>query len=577
MGKRLALTLVLSWIGCTLSGGLVMAQSSECAAIRTACQGAGFTLSGAPGSALFKDCLTPLISGIRAPGPGPLALPTVFADQIRACSAAQSTATGKATTSLLPNTAAVAHKAMPAGRALRPNIVFILADDFSMDLISKKNGAFQQTMPNLAKMQADGASFTHYYVTDSLCCPSRASILTGLLPHNSRVFTNGPPDGGFQGFMAHGDDAKTIAVALHNQFYATALMGKYLNGYQPAINGVPQGWSRWAVAGDGYPNFNYVLNSDGTLIRPLPHLTDEISQLGQDFIKASAAGPFFLELAPFSPHKPYVSPARYASSFGNLNYPKTPAYEARPDSNAPDWLAQIPPLSQVSLNTMQEIYRNRARSDAGIDDMIGAVRQTLSDLGLADNTYVVFTSDNGYHMGEYSLFPGKTTPFDTDIHVPLIVVGPGIAAGSQIDQVAMNIDFYPTFAELAGIAPPTDVDGHSLVGVLLGRPVAWRNLEVIEHKCNAGDPSASDPDFPASNSGAPPTYAAIRLPGAMYVEYLDGEGVIGYYDLKSDPYELHNIGGSLTDRRKKALHNALEANRTCKGQSACWAAQSLTP
>src|SRR5262249_21672212 len=154
--------------------------------------------------------------------------------------------------------APVAALTPPPGRPIAPNIVFVLVDDLSMDLISSDQDILNKSMPNLAQMMKEGASFSNYFVTDSLCCPSRTSIFTGLMPHNSMVFTNNPPFGGYEGFMAHGDDAKSFAVTLHNAFYQTAMMGKYLNGYEPNANGVPQGWSEWAVAGNGYRNFDYV-------------------------------------------------------------------------------------------------------------------------------------------------------------------------------------------------------------------------------------------------------------------------------------------------------------------------------
>ena len=557
------------------------ADNSSCTALRTACQSAGFSKGGSPGHALVKDCVNPLLKGNKAPGTGPVALPTVSAVDIKACAASQGgsgnslTAQTMAANTVAAGPGPVAALPLPAGQKAGPNIVVILVDDFSLDLMATENGAFDQSMPNLVQMQKEGVTFSHYFVTDSLCCPSRSSIFTGLLPHNTGVFTNDPPSGGYDGFMAHGDDAKTFALALHKEFYATGMMGKYLNGYQPDQNGVPQGWSAWDVAGNGYPNFNYVLNADGSLITSPLHLTDELSELGQAFLKNSAKGPFLLEIATFSPHGPYVPPDRYKNSFSDITYPRTPAYATRADDTAPDWLKQIPELKPVEISNMENAYLNRLRSDKGIDDMIGAVRKTLKDLGLADSTYIVFTSDNGYHMGEYSLRPGKQTPFDTDIHVPLIVVGPGIAAGRTLDEMTMNIDFYPTFAELAGLAPSPTVDGHSLVAALHGTPGPWRDLTLVEHVHSA--PNPTNPDLPASKSGDPPTYAALRLRDAMYVEYLDGSGVIGYYDLKADPYELHNIGGTLSADKKKALHEALAANQACKGQTACWAAQSLTP
>ncbi len=561
------------------------AFADSCEAVRTACKGAGFVDGGASGgNGLAANCVAPLINGTAPPGKGKLALPIVSADKIAACAASKATnvkggKSGKLNAKTLgadrvaAGGAPKAAKALPTGAKAGPNIVMILVDDFSLDLMTTRNNVLGQSMPNLAKMMQDGVTFTNYFVTDSLCCPSRSSIFTGLLPHNSGVYTNDAPDGGFAGFMAHNDDAKTFAVALHDAFYQTVMMGKYLNGYQPDQNGVPQGWSDWLVAGNGYPEFNYVLNKSGTLITSELHLTDELSAQAQDFISNGANGPFFMEIATFSPHAPYTPPARYADAFPNLEYPRSPAFGARPDETAPAWLQEIPALRDRDIARITESYRKRVQSDKGVDDMIGAVRDLLVKQGLADNTYVIFTSDNGYHMGEYSLRSGKQTPFDTDIHVPLIVVGPGLEAGRSVADIAMNIDFYPTFVELAGLPSTDKVDGHSLAALLHGQPGPGRNIAVVEH-VNA-PPDASNPDLPEPKAGNPPTYVALRLPDAMYVEYDGGE--VGYYDLKADPFELHNIAGKLSTDRLKALHLALEANHSCVGATQCAAAQNLTP
>ena len=149
-----------------------------------------------------------------------------------------------------------AREASPA--ATRPNIVFILTDDLSWNLV--------QYMPNLRAMQKDGTTFSNYFVTNSLCCPSRSSIFTGKFPHNTRVLTNSKPDGGYEGFNAQGNESQTFAVALQGGGYKTAMLGKYLNGYFPLRHGVPRGWSEWDVAGHGYPEFNYNLNQNGRAV-----------------------------------------------------------------------------------------------------------------------------------------------------------------------------------------------------------------------------------------------------------------------------------------------------------------------
>ena len=556
------------------------AQAKGCAELNTACVAAGFTANGTAtkGSRIVRDCISPLINGISPPGNGILPLPNVSQNAVAACRATK-TKGGKAAApdaAVAGQTAGAAPakvKALPAGAAAGPNIVFILADDFSFDLINEQNGALAQAMPNLARMMQQGLSFSNYFVTDSLCCPSRTSIFTGLLPHNSGVITNTGADGGYGAFMSHNNDSKTFALALHGASYATAMMGKYLNGYEVNL-GVPQGWSDWAVAANGYGNFNYSLNQNGSVITPKPHLTDEISQLGQDFI-AAATGPFFLELATFSPHAPYTPPARYADAFPGLTYPQSPAYGARPDDAAPQWMKDIPPLDARFAAKVNNIYRLRVQSVKGIDDMIGAIRKTLEAQGLTKTTYVIFSSDNGYHMGEHSFRPGKMTPFDTDINVPLVVVGPGVPAGKTVSDMAMNIDLLPTFLDLAGLPVAASVDGQSLAGLLRGGAGPNRSIAVVEHKQSAS--SANDPDATDSKAGDPPTYVALRMKDALYVEYLGGSGEVAYYDLKADPDALHNIAATLPAARLKALHDALQANHTCAGTRQCAAAQALKP
>src|ERR1700744_2072541 len=145
-----------------------------------------------------------------------------------------------------------------AARAGRPNIVFVLTDDLSTNLV--------RYMPHVLRMERAGETFSNYFVTDSLCCPSRASILTGRFPHDTRVFDNSPPEGGYGTFRERGEQNETFAVSLQRAGYSTALMGKYLNGYKPSARGgaqVPPGWSEWDVAGDGYPEYGYHMNSDG--------------------------------------------------------------------------------------------------------------------------------------------------------------------------------------------------------------------------------------------------------------------------------------------------------------------------
>jgi N-acetylglucosamine-6-sulfatase len=422
-----------------------------------------------------------------------------------------------------PGSGAAAQKKNSSKPAKKSNIIFILTDDLSMNLL--------QYMPNVQQMQKDGATFVNYFVTDSLCCPSRSSIFTGKFPHNTGVFTNTPPDGGFEVFNSQNNQSHTFAVALQRAGYKTAMLGKYLNGYRPIRDGVPPGWNEWDVAGNGYPEFNYNLNQNGRVTRhgsnPEDYLTDVLAQIADSFVRRSAGGPFFTEIATFAPHGPYTPAPRDADKFPGLVAPRSAAFGARPDANAPKWLQEIPPLRPREIRHIDESFRLRAQSVQAVDKMIGQLRATLAALG-DDNTYIVFSSDNGYHMGEYSLRPGKMTAFETDIHVPLVIVGPGVPKGQVVNAIVENIDLCPTFTELAGASSPTEPDGHSLVALLRGDvqgELDWRRAALIEHRRPAKLDEA-DPDAPARHSANPTSYDAIRIKDALYVEYDDAKPAI---------------------------------------------------
>src|SRR2546428_2328781 len=167
-------------------------------------------------------------------------------------------------------------------------------------------------------------------------------------------------------------------------------------------------------------------------------MTDVLSGLAQDFIK-SATSPFFIEIATFAPHAPYRPAYRDETAYPNAAVPRTPAYDARPDATASDWLKDIPPLVQYQKDAIDDQFRLRAQSVLAIDKMISDIRTTLRALGKDQNTYIFFSSDNGYHMGDYSTLPGKMTPFDIDIKVPLVVIGPGVVK-QEVKEIAQNVD-----------------------------------------------------------------------------------------------------------------------------------------
>ena len=201
----------------------------------------------------------------------------------------------------------------------KANVVFILADDLAWNLV--------EYMPRVVQMQKDGITFTRYFVTDSLCCPSRTSILTGKFPHGSGVFGNTGAQGGYTAFTANGNETNTFGTTLESSGYATAFMGKYLNGYDANVPAKIPGWTTWGLSAGGYAGFDYTLNEDGTPKKygalPADYLTDVIAAQGASFVtKHAASENFVIELATFAPHAPYTPAPRHETLFPGLKLPR---------------------------------------------------------------------------------------------------------------------------------------------------------------------------------------------------------------------------------------------------------------
>src|SRR5215211_3167968 len=455
-----------------------------------------------------------------------------------------------------------------------PNIVFILTDDLSWNLV--------RFMPNVKRMQKEGTTFAGYYVSNSLCCPSRASIFTGMFPHNTGIFTNTGRNGGWKLFHSKGLENATFATRLQAGGYYTGFMGKYMNGYTPTgiVDGkaayVPPGWNEWEAAGNAYANYNYVLNENGALVgygrQPSDYLTDVLAEKGAAFVARAAIEvrrPFFLEISTFTPHSPFTPAIRHNGDFPRVKAPRTPAFDEADMADKPRWLRDHAKLSRVQVANIDAGFRKRAQSVEGIDELLGTLQEALTATGQLANTYIFFTSDNGFHMGEHRLASGKMTAFEPDIRVPLIVTGPGVARGKTVKALSSNIDLYPTFMRVARLGASPNADGRSLVPLLATKPVTgWRKAVLVEH--HGPDKARNDPDFPGPYGGNPISYSAIRTAGSAYVEYVNDD--LEYYDMLKDPYQLNNAVTSLTAPTKTQLHSRLGALTSCSGATSCWTA-----
>jgi N-acetylglucosamine-6-sulfatase len=466
----------------------------------------------------------------------------------------------------------------------RPNIVFILLDDMrASDLSKVVNG--QYVMPKTHNLLVEkGVNFTKPWVTRSLCCPSRATILRGQYPHNHTVWTNVNPSGGFWRFSDLGLENSTIATWLDNPNnfadrvdYDTILIGKYLNRYGKAPDGsyapttyVPPGWDYWyAWEGDYYSDKTYDINewkwSDGqpqgrivTYQRSQIHDTYLHANTAVDFIKNTRGGaPFFMHLSPNAPHSPAYSAPRHANLFTDTPLPRPSSFNEADVSDKPAWVRNKPLLSSTKIRELTNLYRKRLRALKSVDDMVGRVVGALRDIGELSNTYIVLTSDSGLYLGEHRL-EHKAAAYNAALRIPLVIRGPDVPAGVRRSQMALNNDFAPTFASWAGVTPPPFVDGRSL-GPLLSTspPATWRSAFLVEHR-------KADEEY--AYVKAIPNYDAIRTAQYSYVEYATGEREL--YDLNADPTELTNTYNSASPTLISNLHMRLNALKSCAGWDA---------
>ncbi|MFD0471338.1 sulfatase [Nonomuraea thailandensis] len=348
--------------------------------------------------------------------------------------------------------------------------------------------------------------------------------------------------------------------------YRTGLMGKFLNHYPGATAGgayVPPGWNEWDVpVRKLYEEYGYRLNENGVPRdygwEEQDYLSDVLARKARDFI-AGADQPFFLHLSPIGPHNPANPAHRHAHAFPLAMAPRTPSFNQEDVSAEPLWLRDRPPLTLEAQADVDENYRRRLRAMLGVDDLVGSVVDALREAGKLDDTYIFFTSDNGFHLGTHRLKQGKTTPFEEAIRIPLVVRGPGIAAGSTITHMGATIDLAPTFAELGGATVPSFAEGRSLVPLLRGTPPAeWRKHVLVEFTRPADRSSAAQTPVPA--------YRALRTEQYTYVRYETGERQL--YDLNTDPYQLTNLAETADPALVARLDQRLAAMAGCAG-AAC--------
>jgi arylsulfatase A-like enzyme len=431
-----------------------------------------------------------------------------------------------------------------AGSGQRPNVVVVMTDDQDARSVRVMRGVQQQ-------LAGHGATFTNSFATFPLCCPSRATFLTGQYAHNHDVRDNEPPAGGYEAF----DDSRTLPISLRRAGYRTALFGKYLNGYKGSR--VPPGWSEWHVL-TRYPHrmYGYTLNENGRLrsygSRPQDYQTDVLARKAAGFIDRASrrSRPFFLAMTPTAPHhesgrkpgsrNPRPAP-RHSDRFRRASLPRPPSFNEADVSDKPAFIRDRPLIQGDALDRLAGKYRGRLGSLLAVDDAVRRLVSELRDAGELANTVFFFTSDNGYFLGEHRLVE-KTHLYEEGARVPLIMRGPGVPEGVKRPQIAGNIDLAPTILDFTGAAPLRTMDGRSLL------PLARR------------PGVAADRDILLENQSS----EAVRTQRYMYAEHPGGETEL--YDLRTDPYQLRSRHGDPALATVRArLAQRLAELRNCAG------------
>jgi N-acetylglucosamine-6-sulfatase len=433
------------------------------------------------------------------------------------------------------------------GATAKPNIVFILADDMRKDDL--------KYMPKTRSVLRDkGMSFSNAFVSNALCCPTRATIMRGQYAHNTEVWTNKGSSGGWQAYRNEGNEKDNVATRLDAAGYRTGLFGKYLNEY-PGATDEPRGWDRWFAHTGGANYYDYKINDDGRIIHygstSADYETDVIADHAMNFIGASAMArvPFFAFVAPKAPHGPYTPARRDKHAFDGIRAPRPPSFNERNVSDKPPWIRKLSRLSDARKAKIDKRAEKRAETLQALDDLVAGVVGKLREKRVLGNTYIFFTSDNGYHLGEHRIHAGKGRPYEESVRVPLVVRGPGVAAGRQAqEKLVLNTDYLPTFTDLASTQTPGYVDGRSLGPVVFkGNAAAWRSAVLLEAH-----------DAPRNT----PPYSGIRTSsGRKYVKYAGGKKELYYLD--RDPYELHNSYDP--NSPPATLATRLQALKSCAG------------
>ncbi|KAK6815287.1 hypothetical protein RU639_008709 [Aspergillus parasiticus] len=439
-----------------------------------------------------------------------------------------------------------------------PNFIFIMSDD--QDLLLDSVSYTPLTMKH---MRDKGTTFNNHFVTTALCCPSRVSLWTGRLAHNTNVTDVHPPWGGYPKFVEGGFDKNFLPVWLQQAGYDTYYTGKLMNAHSienyasPHVSGFNGSDFLLDPYTYDYMNATYQRNHDAPVSYLGRHTTEVLTAKAMGFLEDGLTGerPFFLAVSPIAPHSNMngtygagsgplwmdepIPEDRHKHLFPQAKVPRTANFNPKEPTGV-SWIHDLPFRNETEVNYNDHYYRQRLRALQGVDELVDSLVTRLEQSDKLDNTYIIYTSDNGFHIGQHRLPPGKTCGFDEDIRVPFFIRGPGIPEGAVEDSVSTHIDLAPTFYELAGIPLREDFDGAPM-------RILGNNMGTLHEHVTVEYWGQAMLEGGLSNLGKPTvpnnTYKAVRILSEEYNLYYsvwcNNEHEL--YDLTNDPHQINNL------------------------------------